>query len=636
MFVPVRLGTVLFAAILRSQRRDKHEAGGRGAEDGIAVWCDMNKVMALRRAHKARPGHGGRLRIGITLQILNLVLPAAMSLGNTYYVSTNGLDSNPGSDGLPWRTIQKGVDVAQPGDRVWVRSGAYDERVTTKRGGNGEEARIEFRAEAGVAMRGWIVNHPYLRIGGFDITGHSAASVLDAHVKVNSGGDFLHLVGNVVRDGVYMVGTNIYFHDNGAEADTITSAGGEFLAARFQPGQTLYIGRAVRYDSPPNSGTRLIQSVTEDTITVSGSLVDEGPASVYLSASLMYGLVVSMGADNCRIESNVFRNLAYDSWFVGGATNVFSANRIEASHGWDAMHFMGQDNIFVSNIILNSPLVVYQVSPDVFENWASIKYERIVFSHNFIQGFAGVLASQKGAAGDSSSLTFTHNVFVDVGSFYIRYPGTTYENNTFVDVSTENNPVAAALLHPIVFDESHTEDAVLINNIFVGCGYGGSPDTRGWYELGDPASAAVGNNFVAGPSPDFSPKAGFVEGVPELNGGDPGFVNMGNPLGPDGIPFSADDGLQLRGESKLRGVGVGGVDLGAYNTAIPAPILTIVDGCDGPVVVWSRTAIGFNLQQSWTDLVDWSNSAVPVTATGSLFEVRLDATNSAELFRLAK
>lgn len=43
-----------------------------------------------------------------------------------------------------------------------------------------------------------------------------------------------------------------------------------------------------------------------------------------------------------------------------------------------------------------------------------------------------------------------------------------------------------------------------------------------------------------------------------LEGGKPSFVSIDDPLGPDGLPFTADDGLRLRAESKLLGAGARG------------------------------------------------------------------------------
>src|SRR3989344_1227294 len=52
----------------------------------------------------------------------------------TYYVATNGTDSNPGTLSLPFRTIQKGVNVAAAGDTIQVRSGTYSPIMISKSG----------------------------------------------------------------------------------------------------------------------------------------------------------------------------------------------------------------------------------------------------------------------------------------------------------------------------------------------------------------------------------------------------------------------------------------------------------------------------------------------------------------------
>ncbi|MEK7152676.1 MAG: DUF1565 domain-containing protein, partial [Patescibacteria group bacterium] len=49
--------------------------------------------------------------------------------GNTYYVATNGSDSNPGTASSPFRSIQTGVNAAVAGDTVIVMAGTYFERV---------------------------------------------------------------------------------------------------------------------------------------------------------------------------------------------------------------------------------------------------------------------------------------------------------------------------------------------------------------------------------------------------------------------------------------------------------------------------------------------------------------------------
>jgi hypothetical protein len=73
----------------------------------------------------------------------------------TYYVSNNGSDDNPGSRHLPLKTISKAAEVAQPGDTVFVLEGIYRERVAPARGGTATQP-IVYMGEPGkqVFIRG--------------------------------------------------------------------------------------------------------------------------------------------------------------------------------------------------------------------------------------------------------------------------------------------------------------------------------------------------------------------------------------------------------------------------------------------------------------------------------------------------
>ena len=54
-----------------------------------------------------------------------------------YWVSMTGDDNSPGTESQPFRTVQKGVDAASPGDTIFVRAGRYVEEVlvTAEKGG---------------------------------------------------------------------------------------------------------------------------------------------------------------------------------------------------------------------------------------------------------------------------------------------------------------------------------------------------------------------------------------------------------------------------------------------------------------------------------------------------------------------
>ena len=117
-----------------------------------------------------------------TLKILALlILFVSPCFAATYYVSTSGNDANPGTQSLPFRTIQKSADVAVAGDTVIVRPGTYVGAKFSKSGTL--SAPIRFVAEPGTVVNTkgalntnndnlWIRNAGYIQLEGFEV--HSA------------------------------------------------------------------------------------------------------------------------------------------------------------------------------------------------------------------------------------------------------------------------------------------------------------------------------------------------------------------------------------------------------------------------------------------------------------------------------
>ena len=50
---------------------------------------------------------------------------AGSALATTYYVATDGSDSDPGTESQPWATLQHAVDTIAAGDTIIVKSGTY-------------------------------------------------------------------------------------------------------------------------------------------------------------------------------------------------------------------------------------------------------------------------------------------------------------------------------------------------------------------------------------------------------------------------------------------------------------------------------------------------------------------------------
>lgn len=85
----------------------------------------------------------------ITLAVF-IVIFASISNAATYYVNViGGNNSNDGSQGSPWLTIQHGENTATDGDVVRVQTGTYNERVSINNPG------ITFIGDGTAIMRGF-------------------------------------------------------------------------------------------------------------------------------------------------------------------------------------------------------------------------------------------------------------------------------------------------------------------------------------------------------------------------------------------------------------------------------------------------------------------------------------------------
>ena len=83
---------------------------------------------------------------------LELATPAS---GMTYYVSTNGLDTNSGTFTSPWRSISHATSSDSPvqaGDTIQVQPGDYTELITLEKSGNSTLGNITLKANGAVTL----------------------------------------------------------------------------------------------------------------------------------------------------------------------------------------------------------------------------------------------------------------------------------------------------------------------------------------------------------------------------------------------------------------------------------------------------------------------------------------------------
>ncbi len=152
----------------------------------------------------------------LSLVMLLVCVSAAFGQANSsFYVSTTGNDSNPGTQTAPWRTVQHAVDTVRAGSTVNVRGGVYEELVSIKASGNATDGYITFRSYPGETAildaehftpsgrQGVLTihNQSYVRIEGFEIRNFRTAEhrLAPLGISVMGSGSHIELLKNNVH-----------------------------------------------------------------------------------------------------------------------------------------------------------------------------------------------------------------------------------------------------------------------------------------------------------------------------------------------------------------------------------------------------------------------------------------------------
>jgi hypothetical protein len=155
-----------------------------------------------------------------------LALGTDASLAATYHVASGGNDAASGQAGAPWKTIQKAVTVAAPGDTVVVGAGVYGERVTFPRSGT-STAPITVQSEAGQIP---IIDGTGLGGGVYgtlvSIQNQSYVTLQGLTIR-NSEGNGVTVSGNSAH--VQLVGLDVYNCLNGVWIEGATSPAYTFV-----------------------------------------------------------------------------------------------------------------------------------------------------------------------------------------------------------------------------------------------------------------------------------------------------------------------------------------------------------------------------------------------------------------------
>jgi hypothetical protein len=151
--------------------------------------------------------------------VLILVPSIAGQTGATYYVSTTGSNSNPGTISAPWLTIQHAANTVKAGATVYVFGGVYKESVNFPTSGTAS-APITFQSYpgqtavidgTGVSCCGstntqGLINiagsRSYITISGFEIRNYTTSNAANVPlgVWITGSGTGIHILNNLVHN----------------------------------------------------------------------------------------------------------------------------------------------------------------------------------------------------------------------------------------------------------------------------------------------------------------------------------------------------------------------------------------------------------------------------------------------------
>jgi Right handed beta helix region len=357
--------------------------------------------------------------------------------GNSFYVSSTGNDSNPGTLTSPWRTIQHAANTVQAGDTVYVRAGTYNESVNVGVSGSSSAGPVTFASYpgetaivdgTGLPVSGTqglfnIVDQSYVTIQGFEIRNYttSSAQVCPSGIWVTGSGSHIQILNNRVHNitttsekNGNAFGIAVYGSEAPASIDSISITGNQVYNLKTGNSETLNVDGNVTNFTISNNLIHDNDNIGIDAIGFEG--VSPDPAYDY--------------ARNGEISGNTVYN-------ISAINNPGEGNQYDA----DGIYVDGGSNIVIErNLVYNNDLNIEAASEHSGHVSSYITIRNNVVHHGNSVGISiGGYASN---VGGSDHISIVNNTLFDndtkntgSGELQVQYYAT---NNIF-----ENNIVYA-------------------------------------------------------------------------------------------------------------------------------------------------------------------------------------------------
>jgi hypothetical protein len=328
-------------------------------------------------------------RIIVILLLIALVGCAAppeytAQLEAVYYVSPSGVDTNPGTQSQPWKTIQKCLNTVKAGDTCNVLSGTYAEALTIKVTGT-PTARITLLcnglctvnsgASRTIATSGAI---SYYTIDGFRLLStlvNSAGDPMSASVSFSynfwgdghtfeRGNDGFILRNCYVEGAVYFYGS-----DNLVENCELNGRGlvPNGLTERSQPSENNVFRNNIIHDYTIRAGWSL--QMTDNTLWTGNTIYNvgegidcDGAGSAVYGCNITNNLIYNSTGEVAILLENTFDSLITNN-VIHSSIRGISVINYNISNGTDPFKSDRDYKGLVTNTIISHNLI-YNISND--------------------------------------------------------------------------------------------------------------------------------------------------------------------------------------------------------------------------------------------------------------------------------
>lgn len=389
-----------------------------------------------------------------TLLLQMFAVPSARAAGNTYYVATNGSNSNPGSIDKPFKTIQKAASIVQAGDTVYVRGGTYNEKVIVNNSGaagnfitfsayNNETVIIDVSGKSfsNYHEGGFTVNGDYVKVTGFRVV----------NVPGNSNGGFGFVcyqsnyciiqnnsTYNTYRSGIIsrsstnvtIDGNDIALANNGGNQEMLAISGGSNIKVMnnrvhdggWGTGESGYGGEGINvYSGASNvlvQGNEVYNNKrvgiyidaydkTTSNITIDGNKVYGNRSGISIEAELSAGVLKNLVVSNNLVYKNRRSGIILGDWGKGSLSGIKIVNNTVAmngTHEWGggiALWNTRAANVIVRNNILSQ-------NEDFTLEVKGTPLSQVTISHNLYDGYKGLSTEKRGTSSVDSSAGFVN------------------------------------------------------------------------------------------------------------------------------------------------------------------------------------------------------------------------------------